>query len=148
MVESCWVQVQPHHSLWFWNCNKTVAPFGCFIYPWWYQYWVHFQVFLLFLNSSYSAYATHVGGTLYGFASYLTLSEKVPLKHPIPADMSLNSLCILIVVLPLLNMSVSMLGPATNSVLLINYFVGIVVINFYVFRHTSPKENTVRWWDV
>ena len=54
--------------------------------------------FHLFLNGSCNAYAIHLGRTWYGFTSSLTCKEKVPLKHPIPVNIWLYSLCIFSVV--------------------------------------------------
>ena len=51
------------------------------------------------LNGSCSAYAKQLGGTWYSFASSVTLNEKVPLKHKMPVNTLLNSLCIFIVAL-------------------------------------------------
>ena len=70
-------------------------------------------VFLTLFNESCCVYATHLGSTWYGFPSSLTLGGQVPLKHPIPVNMLLNSLYILIV-LALVALSVSMSGPAAK----------------------------------
>ena len=44
-----------------------------------------------FLKGFWSVYATCLQGTWYGFASSLTRSENVPLKHPIPVNTPLYS---------------------------------------------------------
>ena len=56
----------------------------------------------------------HLDGTWYGFAFCLTLSKKGPLKHLVPVNMLLNSLCIFVVVLALVALTFSVFGPATK----------------------------------
>ena len=70
--------------------------------------------FLTLLIGSCGSHAICFGSASYGFEFFLTFSEKVPLKHLIPVNILLNSLCIFIAVLPLVALSVSVFGPATN----------------------------------
>ena len=64
-----------------------------------------------FFNGSCSVYETLLSGTWYGSASSLTCRKKVPLEHPIPANTSLCSSCILNMVSALTALLVSMPGP-------------------------------------
>ena len=53
------------------------------------------------LNSCCRAYATFLWGPWYGLLSDLTCNQKVLSKHPIPLNISLNSLCSCCVILSL-----------------------------------------------
>ena len=130
LVELCRVKAKVYCAVWL-GCYNTQARQVLLVV----LLFVVVVVLPTLFKNSCRVYDIHLGGSFCSFAPSLICNANVPLKHPIPVNISLYLLCHSCVMLVLTTMSSSFSGPTIKYpisyvILLLGH--GLIVgVSFY-----------------